>query len=410
MKIAIVSPYPPSKTTLNEYAYHLINHFNTNEKVSEIVVLTDQLENDQEYKLENDLVKVTIDPVWKFNSFKNLFSIHSAIKKHKPDIVFYNIQFLSFGDNKVAATLGLLSPWVSKIFRFPSVVLLHNIIETVDLEKAGITGNRFLGAMYGIFGTILTKIILQANLVAFTIPKYVDIIVKKYKVRNVVHMPHGTFEIPEKPDFQKKITGIKKVMTFGKFGTYKKVENMVEAVKKVRKRMGERIQIVIAGTDNPNVKGYLKSVEDKYQQTPDLHFTGYVDEADVPRIFKESTTVVFPYTSTTGSSGVLHQAGSYGKSAILPLLGDLRELVEEEGYAGSYFDPQEVESLADAIYNVLSDDKFRLELEQKNYEAASSLSMEKIANDYVGIFMDLALNTAKLSVHSSNKSFTKSFA
>ena len=42
-------------------------------------------------------------------------------------------------------------------------------------------------------------------------------------------------------------------------------------------------------------------------------------------IFDEAAVVVFPYTATTGSSGVLHQAGSYGKAVVMPDLGDLAE-------------------------------------------------------------------------------------
>ena len=59
----------------------------------------------------------------------------------------------------------------------------------------------------------------------------------------------------------------------------------------------------------------------------------------MPTLFKESAVVVFPYTSTTGSSGVLHQAGSYGKAVVMPDLGDLALLVKDEGYNGAFFDP-----------------------------------------------------------------------
>jgi glycosyltransferase involved in cell wall biosynthesis len=389
MKIAIVTPYPPSKITLNEYAYHLINHLNDNEKVSEIVVITEDLDDNEAYEIEKHLHKVSLVPVWGFNKLSNLFTIKKAIRKAKADVVLYNIQFLSFGDNKIAAALGLLSPMLTKISGTPSTVLLHNIIETVDLEKAGISNNALLNKAYNFVGSMLTRIILQANVVALTIPKYVDIIKEKYKVDNVIHMPHGTFEIPEIPTYKKEIVERKQVMAFGKFGTYKKVEKMIEAVHIVRQRMNEDIGIVIAGTDNPNVKGYLNGVEEKYSSMESIRFTGYVEEKDVPTIFKESHVVVFPYTSTTGSSGVLHQAGSYGKAAVLPLLGDLKELVEEEGYAGAYFDPESKESLAEAIYSILTNDEKRMKIEKKNFEAASALSMEHIAERYVCCFTEL---------------------
>lgn len=389
MKLAIVTPYPPSKITLNEYAYYLVNHFNDNKDIEEIILIVDKLNNEEEYVLENRLTKVKIYPAWSFNSLKNPYCIYKALKKHAPDFVMYNIQFLSFGDKKIPATLGLLSPAISRLSGIPSLVLLHNIIETVDLEQAGITKNKILGKVYNFVGSMLTRIILQSNMLALTIPKYVDIIKDKYKTDNVIHMPHGTFEALEEPSYSHGNVKSKKIMTFGKFGTYKKVEMMIDAVEIVRNRIQEPIEIVIAGTDNPNVKGYLDNVKRKYNHVKNLHFTGYVPECEVPNIFKNCTSVVFPYTSTTGSSGVLHQAGNYGKSVVIPKLGDLKELIEDEGYAGSYFEPNNLESLADAIEKVLVDDNFRVEIEKQNFQAASSFSMTTLVEKYVHLFKNM---------------------
>lgn len=148
------------------------------------------------------------------------------------------------------------------------------------------------------------------------------------------------------------------------------------------------MEIVIAGTDSPNTPGYLESVKQKYAHVKGLTFTGYVEESDVPNIFNESTVVVFPYTSTTGSSGVLHQAGSYGKAVIMPNLGDLNLLVQEEGYNGEFFAPGDVNSLEEAIHNIIFNDTYRRELAMTNYRAASALSMDKIAEMYLSIFLE----------------------
>jgi glycosyltransferase involved in cell wall biosynthesis len=178
-------------------------------------------------------------------------------------------------------------------------------------------------------------------------------------------------------------------MAFGKFGTYKKVEPMIEAVELIRSRTNLDMEIVVAGTDSPNTPGYLAGVESTYKDVEQLRFTGYVAEEDVPKIFGESTVVVFPYTSTTGSSGVLHQAGSYGKPAIMPNLGDLAMLVKEEGYGGGFFEPDSVESLADAIQKVLENDDYRVILAKQNYFAAASLPMEDLVDWYTLHFQKL---------------------
>ena len=302
---------------------------------------------------------------------------------------------MKFGDNKIAAALGLMLPLVCKLKKIPNIVLLHNILEEVDLGSAGFTSNKLMQSLYGFAGAILTKLILQADVVALTMQKYVDTLETKYKASNVKFIPHGTFEIAEKPDYTLP-EGPLQIMTFGKFGTYKKVEALIEAVQMIRTATGLDLEVVIAGTDNPNVSGYLSKVKEAYKHVPQVRFTGYVEEHDVPIIFSESAVVVFPYTSTTGSSGVLHQAGSYGKAVVMPDLGDLALLVKDEGYQGEFFDPTSVESLAKAIETIVTNEAYRIHLAKINYQAATAHPMSEIARRYVELFKQI-INRKELS-------------
>lgn len=381
LKVALVSTHPPGKGTLNEYGFYLLKHIRQNPNIKEVILIADDLPNGESYNFDKDGCPIQVHTVWKFNGWMNLWNILKTIRQTKPDIVLFNIQFLSFGDQKIPAALGLLVPFFLKVTGKKSVVLLHNILEQVDLKTAGITKNPILSIIYNFIGTMLTKFVLSSDLVAVTIAKYVEVLEQKYKVDNVALIPHGSFEIPPMPDFNLP-QGPKKVMTFGKFGTYKKVEVMIDAVEIIRKRSNISLEIVIAGTDSPNKKGYLDDVRNQYAHVKDLVFTGYVAENDVQKIFTDSAVVVFPYTSTTGSSGVLHQAGSYGKAVILPNIGDLGELIREEGYAGELFEPDDAESLANAIQRVVESDEYRRELGTKNYYAAVSLPMADIVDWY----------------------------
>ncbi|WP_321285745.1 glycosyltransferase [uncultured Sunxiuqinia sp.] len=382
MKVAVVTAFPPSKVTLNEYGYHLVKNFAQNEEVSELVLITDHTDEPKQLDFETGNCKLTVKESWRFNSYKNIYRIYKTIVEEKPDVVFINLQFMKFGEKKIPAALGLLLPTLLKFKGFPTVSLLHNILEQVDLESAGFTKNKIAQKVYNFIGTTLTRFILQSDLVAVTISKYVDVLKTKYKKDNVAQVPHGTFEVPPMPSMILP-AGPKKVMTFGKFGTYKKVEVMIEAIRKIRERSHIDVEVVIAGTDSPNTPGYLAEVQDKYKNVENLTFTGYVEEEQVPVIFSESAVVVFPYTSTTGSSGVLHQAGSYGKAVVMPDLGDLGILVREEGYVGEFFQPEDVNSLADAIQRILEDDLYRIKLGVKNYKAACSLPMNEIVDMYM---------------------------
>ena len=387
MKLAIVTAYPPSKVTLNEYAFHLVKHFRQHQEVTELILFTDDTAANAIIDFKEEGCQVTLKPCWKFNSYFNLISIAKAVRSTQPDMVLYNLQFMKFGDKKIPAALGLFSPWLTKLMKVKTTVLLHNIMETVDLSSAGFTNNKIKMSVFNFIGEMLTRVILKADRLVLTISKYVAILEDKYQAKNCILIPHGTFEIPEEPSYEL-AEGPLKIMTFGKFGTYKKVEKLIEAVEQVRLNTGQNLEIVIAGTDNPNTIGYLDAVKKAYKHVSNITFTGYVAEEDVAVIFSESAMVVFPYTSTTGSSGVLHQAGSYGKAVVMPDLGDLSILVKEEGYKGEFFEPESVESLAAAIEKLVVDKAYRTEIAKTNYQAATALPMSVITKMYLNAFND----------------------
>jgi len=310
------------------------------------------------------------------------------VRQADPDAVLFNIQFASFGGSKVPATLGLTAPYLVKRAGYPTIVLLHNIMETIDLRRAGFTGNPLVESVMRFFGAQVTRLLLAADLVAVTIPKYVEILESKYKANNVVLAPHGAFEDAPQPSFELP-PGPIKILAFGKFGTYKKVETLIEAFKLLQDGSRPPLELVIAGTDSPNAPGYLEGVRRRYAAIPNIRYTGYVDEKDVPRIFSEAAVVVFPYTSTTGSSGVLHQAGDYGKAVVLPYIGDLAEVIAEEGYSGEFFEPGNPRSLAAAIAQVIDNPDRRRELGRQNWIASRGLPIAEVVDWYLLHFENL---------------------
>ena len=382
MKIAFVSPYPPSQVTLNEYGYHLIRSFVGKQDVDDIYVLTNHLADDSKYS-QYAMDGFKLIPCWTFDSWFSFLAIGKQLKELKPDAVVMNLQFMTFGKGKIPAALGLLTPWACKLLAIPSIIILHNITETVKLDTIKMAQSKIKGAFFLWIGEQLTRFILKSELVGVTISQYVSILRQKYKATNVILLPHGNFELPVRnylPDTLQEIN----LMAFGKFGTYKKVEVMLEAKKILEKKYPNlKFSATIAGTDNPNVKGYLDEVKAKYSTMKNLVFTGYIPEEKVADIFHNSTFVIFPYTTTTGSSGILHQAGSYARACILPKIDDLERVVEEEGYGGAYFETDNAQSMAKAISHLIDNPEERKEIENQNYAAAKGLPMNELAQWYL---------------------------
>jgi glycosyltransferase involved in cell wall biosynthesis len=391
MHIAMVTTHPPSKGSLNEYGYHFVRYLRLKaDTISALTLLVDELPAGGEYILEAAAgsVPVKVVPCWKFGAMDNALRIRKAVQAARPDVVLFNLQFATFGDKKIPATLGLLTPWLLKRSGFKVAILLHNIMETVNLKSAGFGGNPLIEAVIRLFGNIITRFLLAVDMVAVTIPKYVEILEGKYGAKNVMLAPHGSFEEPTDAVPNTMPGGAPTVMTFGKFGTYKTVDILVEAHAMLQAEH-PNLRLVIAGTDSPNAAGYLAGVQEKYAHVTNVEYTGYVAETDVPRIFGEAWVVAFPYTSTTGSSGVLHQAGGFGKAVVLPNLGDLAELVQEEGYDGEFFEPNDATSLADSIRRVIDHPERQMEIGSRNYMAANGLPIDEVVDWYLIHFQEI---------------------
>ncbi len=375
LRIAVVTAFPPGRNSLNEFGFHLVKHLANQPEVEQVILLADETDAGSPAAM----AKVRILPCWKFNSISNLLRISLAIRHSRPDAVLMNLQFATFGDRRIPGALGLLLPIVLKVMRVPSIVILHNLADNVDMQDAGFAGSAMTARLMKKAGRVLTRALLTADLVALTIPRYVEYLQESYGAKNALLAPHGSFEEVAVPSFSVP-AGPRRIMAFGKWGTYKTVDMLVGAYQELIARGYPDLELVLAGSDSPNSAGYMAGVAERYRDLPGLVLTGYVAEEQVEPLFSSSTVVAFPYTSTTGSSGVLHQAGEYGRAAVLPRIGDLVDIIEEEGFRGIYFAPGDAISLADALSQVLDDPVLRLELGRQNFAAASGIPMSEVVH------------------------------
>ena len=378
LRIGVITAFPPGRNSLNEFGYHLVKHLAQQDDVSEVLLYADETDEGAPLPLPH----VRAVSCWRFNSIGNLLRIGRAVRASKPDAVLLNLQFATFGDKRVAGGLGLLTPLLLRLLKMPSIVILHNLADNVDMQDAGFAGSALTAKLMKLAGRTLTRALLTADLVALTIPRYVEFLQQSYGATNAILAPHGSFEEVAVPSFSIP-DGRRRIMAFGKWGTYKTVDMLVDAYRELLDRGYHDLELVLAGSDSPNSAGYMAGVATAYADVPDLVLTGYVAEEDVAPLFSSSAVVAFPYTSTTGSSGVLHQAGEYGRAAVLPRIGDLVDIVEEEGFRGVYFAPGDSRSLADALAQVLDDPELRVELGRRNFAAASGIPMAEVVHWHV---------------------------
>ena len=375
-RIALVTAFPPSQLSLNEYGLHFAKELALRPDVDAVIVLADQLRAPLP---ELDLgPKVKVRRVWRFNAVRTLPRLLYELQAERPDGVIFNLQTATFGDREVPAALGLLAPALARMIGMPSGIIAHNIIAGVNLDQTFLRGQRLRQAIVRVGGALVTAAMMRTSYVTTTLQSYVDILRKSYPKANLYLVPHGTFDTAERP-WKPHVTRPRRITTMGKFGTYKRLETLLSAFDIVRKTPEyAAIELVIGGTDHPNAAGYVAGLANARQDDPGVVFHGYVAEEAIPEFFESALISVFDYESTTGSSGVLHQTATYGAVPVFPHIGDFVDICRDEGLEGYHYPPGSAVGMASAMVQALSQPLFAESLAMANQKAALGMPFSEV--------------------------------
>lgn len=376
MNICLVTAFPPSQQALNEYGFHIARELRQMPGLS-LTILGDDLPRGQ-----TELPDFSVIRTWSFNSAKNPWRLLHTLRGLQPDVVWFNLGFASFGDKPLAAFLGIVLPALIRGAGYDTHVTLHQLMETVDLKDAGVR----YPLLYRAGGFLATQVLLCANSVSVLLPAYRTILREKYHGGSVYVRKHGTlWGRPEYPDFARRGNPDHRILAFGKWGTYKRLEPMIEAFEIVYRRFPQA-RLIVGGTDHPKARGYMKSIEEQCWKHPMIKFLGYVPEKEIPLLFQSASVAVMPYTSSAGSSGIAHLASAYGLPIVASDIPDCRQLVEEEGMAIEFYQLGNTQSLAETLVMLLENTDRQTEMALQNVSAALRMSMPEIIRQYVRTF------------------------
>jgi glycosyltransferase involved in cell wall biosynthesis len=376
MKICLVTSFPPSHGGLSEYGLHIAQELQRNPFLS-LTILADKIEGDAP-----ELPEFSVQRCWSFNDLASMGHIVKAIRELKPDVVWFNLLFSTFGRNPLVAFSGLMTPLLARLNGCYTHVTLHHLMDTVDLQDAGV---RFARA-YRLAGAVATRILLLSNSVSVLMPGYRKILAEKYGSENVHVRSHGILtRRPEPPDFSRRGNPEHRILAFGKWGTYKRLELMTEAFDMIAKKV-PNAKLVIAGGNHPHARGYVESLKEKWALNPRIEFTGYVHEDDLPNLFQSSSVAVMPYSSSAGCSGVAHLACAYGVPIVCADLADFRQMAEGEELAIGFYKPGDAGDLADCLIRFLEDPVQQQAMANQNFSAALRMTMPNIVQKYLRHF------------------------
>jgi len=376
--IAIVTAFPPSAGSLNEYGFHLVNAYIARPDIEKIIVIADKFEgNIPELDLGS---KVEVQRVWNFNSLFAGLHILKALKASNADGALYNLQTASFGDSEIPAALGLLTPAISQKIIMPSGVIMHNLVEAVDLSKTNLAKSPIRQKLVSAASYFVTKTMLMSGFMTVTLDSFWDILKDKYNAKNAFMVPHGSFPTVTEGRLPALNDRPNTIVTMGKFGTYKRLERTIGAVQSLNadRNDTQKIKLVIGGSDHPATPGYLQALADEHIGDNNIVFHGYIAEEDVCGFFTQAKLAIFDYDSTTGSSGVLHQAAIYGTPAAYPMMGDFIDVTEREGLKGFNFKPLDQSALETAITHCLDDELTAQSYAENNIDVSQGVTMHTV--------------------------------
>jgi glycosyltransferase involved in cell wall biosynthesis len=375
MKIAFITSFPPSRHALNEYGFHVADQLRQ-EPCVELTVLGDYLSTPAD-----ELPGFRVVRCWGFGRNGNLASLLHALRSVRADVAWFNLGFASFGDRPLSALLGLVTPAAARLNGVHSHVTLHQLFETVDLEDAAVSSP----LLYRAGGWLATHLLLSANSLSVLMPGYRRTLDEKYRRGQVSVRSHGIFGgKPDPPDFTRRGNPIHRILAFGKWGTYKRLELLIAAFNRAVTRF-PNVQLVIGGGDHPKTAGYVRSMAQRHA-CDRIRFLGYVPEEAIADLFRDTSLAVMPYTSSAGSSGVAHLAAQYGVPIIASGIEDFRELAEHEGIAIRFFTPGDVDSLVEQLLLALNSPEDLKEMALRNYAAGVSMSMPEVVREYIRSF------------------------
>src|SRR5215813_2360563 len=124
MKICLVTAFPPSRHGLNEYGYHIARELQQLPGLR-LFILADDLESPQP-----ELPGYEITRCWGFNRLSNPMRLLRAIHENRPDVIWFNLGFASFGGSPLPAFIGLAIPALSRMRGYYTHVTLHQLVET----------------------------------------------------------------------------------------------------------------------------------------------------------------------------------------------------------------------------------------------------------------------------------------
>jgi glycosyltransferase involved in cell wall biosynthesis len=203
-------------------------------------------------------------------------------------------------------------------------------------------------------------------------------------------IPHGAFDylarLPEEKPLPPELEGAEGpvILCFGLLRPYKGVENLIEAFGRLAGSNPDA-ELWIVGNPRMDVTALRRQAGEVGGRVRTV--TRFVDDAEIPAIFRRADLVALPYLDAE-HSGVLYTGLAFGKPLVLSAVGGFPEVAETG--AARLVPPGDTSALAATLEELIGDDAARAELAAAaSAAAAGPFSWDEAARRTMDLYREL---------------------
>lgn len=262
--------------------------------------------------------------------------------------------------------------------RRPRVMTAHYILPPGASRRAIRSARRVFGAM--------DAVVAHSEHSAARLRNEVGLDPAKVRV-----IPHGAFDyltkLPEEKPLPPELEGAEGpvILCFGLLRPYKGIENLIKAYGQIAGNSAAGAELWIVGNPRMDVEPLRREARETGGRV--RFVTRFVDEAEIPAIFRRADLLVLPYLDAE-HSGVLYTGLAFGKPLVLSAVGGFPEVAETG--AARLVPPGDTYALAEVLMDVVEDDRARAELAAAAARAAAGpYSWDEAARLHLDLYRDL---------------------
>jgi len=172
------------------------------------------------------------------------------------------------------------------------------------------------------------------------------------------------------------------ILYVGNAYPHKNLERLIFAFKKLIQKYKLNLQLVFAG----EIDYFYKKLQDKISNYKlPIIFTGFISDNDLYLLYKNALIYVFP-SLCEGFGLPPLEAMSFGVPVVCSDKGALPEIL---GDSAVYFDPVNINDIAEKIRFVFKNNKLRKELRKKGFCRIKNYSWEEMARRTLEVYKDV---------------------